>query len=243
MSNFLNEMHKESIKAKSSIDNAFDALSYIDSDFKYFLNNFFKDDINKNLLLTQIFYEDNDGAFRFQSVLFEKAALFFKKMFSIDGLSFYYDARLPLSSMDLILSDTKIASINIFYKQLVLYEGVFFENIDKGIEDKSKERDALVDKYNAKVMQLNNFSVLSKEQSDGFAKSVVKNTVFKKQTKKERLTDLESLNFEIISLEDEISELIITKQMLIKNLSNIKYFQEKIENRINSNLDYRVIIN
>ena len=52
--------------------------------------------------------------------------------------------------------------------------------------------------------------------------------------------NLDSLNMEILQIEDEISELMITKQLLIKNMNNIQYFQEKIQNRVGFNLKYRV---
>lgn len=242
MNNFLIEMQRTSIKAKSSIDNSFHALSYIDSDFKYFLLNFFNEDINKNLFLTQIFYDGPDSMNQFQSIIFEKSCDFFKKLLCIDGLSFHYDANIPLSSIDLILSDTKIASINIFHRQLILYEKVFFESINNGIEYKTNKRNELVDKYNNKAEGLNDFSIFSIEDESNLAKSVMKTTVLKKKTKKERLNELELLNYEILAIEDEISELMITKQMLIKNLNNIKYFQEKIQSRIFSNLHYKTII-
>lgn len=240
MSNFLMEMEKASIRAKSSIDGSFHALSFMEDDFGYFLINFFKDNINKNLFLTHVFYDSDDGMNKFQSIILEKSCSYFSRLISIDGLSFHYDSTIPLSSIDLILSDTKIASINIFYKELTLYEGVFFEEIDNGINKKSIERDKLVDSYNKKVQSLNDFSILSSNNKDGLAKSAMNNTIFKNRTKKERLTDLEFLNLEILELENEISELMITKQMLIRNLNNIKYFQEKIHSRISSNLKYKV---
>lgn len=240
MANFIREMEHAYSKAKSSIDDSFFALSFIETDFKYFLVNFFRDDINKNLFLTQVFYDNENSMNDFQSYVFNKATIYFSKLISIDGLSFYYDASLPLSSIDLILSDTKIASINIFYKELILYEGVFFEEIDKGIERKARERDKLVDTYNNQVQSLNNFSLLSDSSNSNIAKSALNNTIFKNRTKKERLMNLDSLNMEILQIEDEISELMITKQLLIKNMNNIQYFQEKIQNRVGFNLKYRV---
>lgn len=243
MSNFLMEMKKAAIEANSSIENSFHALSFMETDFKYFLLNFFKDNVNQNLFLTHIFYRNNDGMNNFQSIVFEKSCSYFSKLINIDDLSFYYDSTIPLSSIDLILSDTKIASINIFHRELVLYEGVFFEEIDRGIDRKTIERDKLVDSYNKKVQSLNDFSIFSSNNEYGLAKSAINNIILKNKTKKERLTDLEFLNLEILEVENEISELMITRNMLIRNLSNIKYFQEKIQNRICLNLKYKVKIN
>ena len=107
---------------------------------------------------------------------------------------------------------------------------------------KEKERDKLEKEYDKCLNNLNNYSVFNREDDDRVIDSVLNSTVFKKNVKKKRITKIDELNYNILKLEDEISELLITRQLLVKNLSNIKYFQEKISSRISSNLNYRVII-
>lgn len=242
MNNFLMEMQKASTKAKSSIDNSFEALSFIDTDFKQFLIDFFKEDINKNLLLTQIFYDSPSSIIQFQSTIFEKSCNFFSKLINIEGLCFHYDVNIPLSAIDFILSDTKVASVNIFYKQLILYEEVFFEQINKGLEDKISEKDILLKRYHQDINNLNNYSIFYKEYETGLTQHILNNTVLKKKAKREKLNNLELLRLEILNLEESINELEITKQILLKNLNNIKYFQEKIQSRISLNLKYKIIV-
>lgn len=242
MNEFLKEMSNVSLRAQTSIERSCDALKLIDTDFKKFLLQFFYEDVRKNLFLTQIFYEGNDSLYNFQQYIFERACAYFRDMLRIDGVSFYFDARVPLSQIDIVISETKVASINIFFKELILFENVFFEQIDNGIMQKEKERDVLQMEYDKCLSNLNSYSVFSREDDDKMINSVLNSTVFKKNTKKKRITKIDELNYNILKLEDEISELLITRQLLVKNLSNIKYFQEKISSRISSNLNYKITI-
>lgn len=242
MNEFLREMNNISLRAQTSIERSCDALKLIDTDFKNFLLQFFHEDVRKNLFLTQIFYDGNDSLYNFQQYLFEKACTYFRDILRIDDVIFYFDARIPLSQIDIIISETKVASINIFFKEVILFEKVFFEQIDSGIMQKEKERDKLEKEYDKCLNNLNNYSVFNREDDDRVIDSVLNSTVFKKNVKKKRITKIDELNYNILKLEDEISELLITRQLLVKNLSNIKYFQEKISSRISSNLNYRVII-
>lgn len=238
MNNFLNTMNNTKYQAEMSINNSFNSLKIIDEDFQKFLLDFFKEDINKNLFVTQIFYNGSESIFYFQDYLFKKTCDYLKNLVRIDGLSFYFDANIPLSSIDIILSDTKIASINIFHKQLTLYEEVFFETINRGIDEKTKEKDKLILEYNKCFKTpVKNFSI--NENS----KMPLNKISFKKDNQKQKIMILEDINFRIMQLDNEISELYITKNMLEKNLTNIKYFQEKISSRIYNKLKYNVIIN
>lgn len=241
MDNFLREMNNVSSRAKTSIDNSYDAIKLINVDFRRFLIQFFCEDTRKNLFITQVFYEGDNSIYNFQQYIFERTCAYLKDILNIDGLSFYFDAKIPLSSIDIVISDTKVASVNIFFKQLTLFERMFFEQIDDGISRKEKERDELQKEYDNYSNNLNNYSILNREKGDGIMDSALNYTLLRKSTKKKRLTKLDELSYSILKLENEISELMITKQMLIKNLSNVKYFQEKISSRISSNLNYRVI--
>lgn len=240
MNNFLKEMNKTAVEAKNSIDHCLHALTFIDSDFKYFLINFFRTDVSKNLLLTKIFYDSPESMFKFQEILFEKSSDFFSKLLNIDGLEFYYDANVPLSYIDLILADTKIASINIFHKELILYEGMFFEEIDNGINKKSKEIDSLMFELNKLTQGFNNNSIFSYNDNKSLSQNMLDNTLFKKRARKDKIRDFEILRYQIIEAEKDLHELTLTREILMKNLLNIQYFQDKIQSRIITHLNYKI---
>lgn len=241
MNDFSKDMKEIYIKSKSSIENSYRLLELIDEDFQTFLLEFFREDTNKNLFLTQIFYSGDEYIIKFQDYLFNKACAYFENLVKIDGLKFYFDATIPLSNIDLIISDSKIASVNIFYKYIIVYEKAFFKTIDEGIENKQREIDEMNKIYNKETKKMNNSSFLNFEKENNVGTNIINSTIFKNKTRKEKLNKLEELSYEILNLENELSELLIVRNMLAKNLVNIKYFQEKITTRIINKLHYKII--
>lgn len=241
MSNFSNDMKEVYIKSKSSIENSYRLLGLIDEDFQTFLLEFFREDANKNLFLTQIFYNGNEYIVKFQDYLFNKACAYFTNLIKIDGLKFYFDSTIPLSNIDFIISDSKIASVNIFYKYIIIYEKAFFKTIDEGIENKHKKIDSMNKAYNKETKKINNSSFLNFEKENNIGTNIINSTIFKNKIRKEKLSKLEEISYEILNLENELSELLVVRNMLEKNLVNIKYFQEKITTRIINKLHYKII--
>ena len=85
------------------------------------------------------------------------------------------------------------------------------------------------------------FGIPNFEKDKSIVSNVANSTVFRKRARKERIGNVESIGYELMNLENELSELYIVRNMLEKNLVNIKYFQEKIVGRISSRLHYKIV--
>lgn len=227
MNSFSKDMNKLYLDSKKELDLSYDAINLVDIDFKRFLLDFFYNDTNKNLFLTRIFYEGESSIKSFQEYIFKKCTVYFYNLFNIDDLSFRYDSSIPLSNIDIVLSDSIIASINIYYKSVILHESSFFEVIDEGILEKEKKIKELNKKYNHNLKNINDSKF---------------NKFINKSKNKEIINNIEMISNELLYAEDELSELLITRNIIERNMVNIKYFQDKISNRITRDLKYNVMV-
>lgn len=225
MNDFFNKMDYIYNKSKNEIDMSYNYLLLAETDFNAFLSNFFYGDTNKNMFLTGIFYEGPEFIKDFQDYIFKKSQLYFYDLFKIDGLKIEFNSSVPFSNLDVILSDSKIASINIYYKTLILYKNTFFQVIDEGINEKNNQISILTKEYNIAVNNLNNMK---------FGKFINKN-------KEKELMKIEMMGADLLNLENELSELLITRKIIEKNLVNVEYFQEKIFKRLKNKLNYNVV--
>lgn len=230
METFLKEMRNTYIYSKKSIENSYKAFEFIDSDFRLFLETFFHEDATQNSFLLRIYSESEDKLTYFQDFILKRACDYFKKIINIDNLKYTFDSSEMFPDIEVKTGGITLISINIFYKEIIIFENNYLKDLAKKVKQKEKEKCKLEKKYEAFFDKYGNQNLLQSLVAIGTGKS--------KQIKSE----VEEITYAILEIEDEISELKIYESQIQKQSQEIIYIQERIKSRILSKLDYNILI-
>jgi hypothetical protein len=157
-------------------------------------------------------------------------------------MSFSFDSSKILSPINIVVCDTVIASINIFNKQLVLNDKVFYEEVEKAIEEKAKELEKKYKKYDKQITKFNNPS-FKKNKNESTKIAILNATIMKKKATIQKKFELEEAHYEILELEAEYNDLINLRNSILKDMEGVRHLQNRLKDRVVSKLNYSVVIN
>ena len=227
---FLKEMKNTYFYAKSSIENSYKAFEFIDTDFRLFLETFFEEDATENSFLLRIFSESDEKLRYFQDFILERTCKYLKSIINVNGLTYSYNSSKTFPDIEIKTGDILLVSINVFYKEVTVYENNYLKDIVKNIEKKEKKKQKLEAKYENLFNKYGNQSLVQSVVAIGTGKS------------KKIKTKVEEITYAILELEEEISYLKAQKIQLEKEFQDIQYIQDRIKSRILSKLNYDTIV-
>lgn len=225
-----------------------DNYKLIETDTKEFLIHFFRKDIQRSLFINQIANYSNKAVVDFQEHIFYYVTTYLKTLLNIEGLTFSYNRDTFPIIISISLSDLVLCNIDIFNKRIEILEEFYYKDIHDTINtlnDKKLKLEKKYEKYN--LYSINSMELLKDKKNLTMIKSI--DIVLSSKIKKKNKYKIEYNNkcidilTEISNINLELNECYMIEETLRKNMLSIKYYQDRISDRICRTLYYSTIKN
>lgn len=230
------------------LQNDMENYKLLEIDTREFLIHFCRKDILSSLFINQILSFSPKAVLDFQEHTFKYVKDYLNNLINIEGISFSYAPdKFPLI-ITISLSEMILCNIDIFNKKIEILNEFYFKDLIDEVKKLNDEKIALEKEYEKFSRYSTDSMELLKDKKDlnmlqsmdiVISSTLIKKNKYKKESEQQCIYILDRIS----EINIELEEYYMIENTLRKNMTTINYYQNKIADRISSNLRYTIINN